>query len=70
MKTRFCSTYLSITAECNTSENYFGDILDARVLSSVRVLALRAGIFEQDKILLFVFSTLHFLGRTRIIISW
>ena len=70
MKTRFCSTYRSITAECNTSENYFGDILDARVLSSVRVLALRAGIFEQDKILLFVFSTLHFLGRTRIIISW
>ena len=40
---------------------YFGDVLDARVLSSVRVLALRAGIFEQDKILLFVFSTLQFL---------
>ena len=58
------------TAECNTSENYFGDISDARVLSSVRVLALRAGIFEQDKILLFVFSTLQFLGRTKIIISW
>ena len=70
MKTRFWSTYQPITAECNTSENYFGDILDARVLSSVRALALRAGIFEQDKILLFGFSTLQFLGRTKIIISW
>ena len=69
-ETRFWSTYQPITAECNTSETYFGDVLDARVLSSVRVLALRAGILEQDKILLFVFSTIQFLGRTKIIISW